>query len=60
MIIGCCTRLSPQVGCKNVSMLQKNIRSFLSRQGHYIGRKTPPLHPLSRRGQHVFLPALRP
>jgi hypothetical protein len=22
-------------------MLQENIRSFLSRQGHYIGRKTP-------------------
>jgi len=26
-------------------MFQKNIRSFLSRQGHYIDRKTPPLHP---------------
>jgi len=42
MIIGCCTQLSPQPGCKNVSMLQKNIHSFLSRQRHYIGRKTPP------------------
>jgi len=29
MIIGYCTRLSPQVGCKNVSMLQKNIRFFV-------------------------------
>jgi len=60
MIIGCCTRLSLQAGCENVLMLQKNIRSFPSRQGHYIGRKTPSLHPLSRQGQHVFFFTLRP
>ena len=28
MIIGCYTRIFPQVECKNVSMFQKNIRSF--------------------------------
>jgi len=32
-------------------MFQKNIRPFLSRQGHYIGRKTPPLHHPARQGQ---------
>jgi len=40
-------------------MFQKNIRSFLSRQGHYIGRKTPSLHSPARQGQNVFLSTLR-
>jgi hypothetical protein len=44
MIIGCYARLSLQRDAKNVSMFQ-NIRLFLSRRGHYIGRKTP--HPFT-------------
>jgi hypothetical protein len=51
----------PRVGgCEKYFNIQKNIRSFLSRRGRYIGRKTPSLYPLSRRGQNVFLPVLRP
>jgi len=60
MIIECCTYLLPyRMGVKYFN-IQKNIRSFLSRRGHYIGRKTPSLHLLSRQGQNVFLPILRP
>jgi len=44
MIIGCYARLSLQGDAKMYQCF-KNIRLFLSRRGHYIGRKTP--HPFT-------------
>ena len=60
MIIGYYTRLSPQVECKKCVNISKKYSFFLSRRGQHIGRKAPPLHPLSRQGQNVILFTLRP
>ena len=43
----------PAGRCKKCVNVSKNIRPFLSCQGHYIGRKIPPLHPPARQGQNV-------
>jgi len=54
MIIGCYARLSLQ---GDVKMCQcfKNIRLFLSRRGHYIGRKHHTFSPLVPSGTKCFL-----
>jgi len=54
MIIGCYARLSLQGDAKNVSMFQ-NIRLFLSRRGHYIGKKHHIPSPLVPSGTKCFL-----
>jgi len=54
MIIGCYARLSLQGDVKNVSIFQ-NIRLFLSRRGHYIGKKTPSPSPPVPLGTKCFL-----
>ena len=59
MIIECYARFSLQGDAKNVSMFQ-NIRLFLSRRGHYIGRKHHIPSPLVPPETKCFLLTLRP
>ena len=45
MIIGCYTRIFPQVECKKCVNVSKKYSFFLSRRGQHIGRKAPPFTP---------------